>query len=174
MSANPTFAITPLIVGSVSAPADFGPLVKGITFPPAAQQPWAAVTPGVGAGQCNLWYDDIRSLAASTTENLDLNGGGMVDAFGGAVNFARVNVFAMSSDPANLSDITVGNVTNGVVLFLGAAAQSIVLRPGQCVLFTNLTATGWPITAATADLLKIANGAGGTANYSILLGGRDS
>lgn len=45
---------------------------------------------GGGAGQNNLVWSDRRTLALNTTDTLDLNGGGLLDVFGAAVNFASV------------------------------------------------------------------------------------
>lgn len=47
-------------------------------------------TDGVGAGQNDLVWSDRRTVVAGATDTIDLNGGGLTDVFGVAVNFVEV------------------------------------------------------------------------------------
>ncbi|MHC2578228.1 hypothetical protein ACVI1J_009682 [Bradyrhizobium diazoefficiens] len=120
---------------------------------------------GTGYGKADIAFMDTRTLAASTSENLDL-AGALVDAFGATIAAAKVKAIMIENPEASLSTLTVGaaasNTFNGP---FSGATHSVDLKPGDRVLFVSRT--GWPVTAATGDLLKVANGAGGSVNYNI-------
>ncbi|MBW7967579.1 hypothetical protein [Bradyrhizobium sp. BR 10261] len=120
---------------------------------------------GTGYGNADIAFMDTRTLAASTSENLDL-AGALTDAFGQTINAAKVKAIEIENPEASLSSLTVGaaasNTFNGP---LGGATYTIVLAPGDKAVFVSRT--GWTVTAGTGDLLKVANGAGGSVNYNI-------
>lgn len=144
---------------------------RAADFNPAEHQAtlggFVTIENGLLADQCDLaWSDKDRTLAASATENLDLNGA-LIDDLGAAVNFARVNAIMIAAAPTNTNDIIIGGAgANGFVGPFGAAAHTIAVKPGATLmLIASKGATGvagWPVTAATADLLKILNGGAGT------------
>lgn len=123
---------------------------------------------GTGAWKADLAFDDERQLTTGATENLDL-AGVLADAFGQVLTMARLKAIEIEADKANTTLLTIGNVTNGAVLFFGASAHTIVLAAGER--FVIASPTGWVITGATGDLLKVANAAGATATYRIKLVG---
>lgn len=129
---------------------------------------------GTGAGQADLVFHDTRTLAASGTEDLDL-AGVLVDAYGVALTFVRLKFIIVAAADANTNNVLVGGVTNGVASFLSPAATGITtLRPGAFVAWACGAAdvTGYAVTAATADLLHIANSAAGTGvTYDVIIGG---
>lgn len=125
---------------------------------------------GVLAGQADMVWGDIRTLTASSTEDLDL-AGSLVGAFGTTLSFARIKAILVAADAGNTNNVVVGgaSATQWVGPF-GAATHTHSVQPGGCYFAAAPGATAWPVTAATADLLKIANSAAGTGvTYSILL-----
>jgi hypothetical protein len=125
---------------------------------------------GNGAlGTCDVMFKDTRILAASGTENLDL-AGSLVDAFGAIATSAEIIAIYVKAHSTNTNNVVVGNVTNGFVGPLGAVG-SYTITPGNFYLATNQA--GWAVTAATGDLLRIANSAAGTpVTYDVVILGR--
>lgn len=120
---------------------------------------------GTGYGKADIAFMDTRTLAASTTENIDL-AGALVDAFGATIAAAKVKAILIENPEASLSNLTVGAAgSNTFVGPFNDATDAIVLKPGDR--FVAVSRTGWTVTAATGDILKVANGAGGSANYNI-------
>lgn len=127
-----------------------------------------AIGNGTGDGQCNLAWWDHRTLAASTGEDLDLSGGGLVDPLGGTATFTKLKGIYVKAAAANGGNIEIGG-DSASVPFLKATNDIVVLAPGQAFLLTNLNA-GWTVTATTADIVQVANlFAGGTGAYDIAL-----
>ena len=127
---------------------------------------------GVAAGQADKMFSDTRTLTASSTEDLDL-AGVLTDAFGAVITFARIKALIVSAAAANTNNVLLGGVANGWATFLSPAATGIItLRPGATVaMFAGVAdATGYAVTAATADLLHVANSAAGTSvTYDIYI-----
>lgn len=129
---------------------------------------------GTAAGQTDKVWHDTRTLSASTNEDLDLNGSGLLDAFGGNLAFVRVKGLIIAAAAANPNPITVGGAaTNGFVSWVGSATDKVSVRPGAVLaLFAGQAdATGYAVTAATADLLRITAGAGGNHTYDAIVWG---
>lgn len=125
--------------------------------------------PGVGSGQIDLVYGPIkRTLAGGANESLDLSGGGLVDAFGNPLNFAKVRALVIQNLSA-AKILTIGNDANPLV-FLGAGANTAVLPPTAKLAMDN-PVTGWTVTPDTGDKLKVANNAGDPCDYLIWIGG---
>jgi hypothetical protein len=129
-------------------------------------------TNGTGAAQADKMFTDTRTLTASSSEDLDL-AGTLTDAFGATVTFARVKAIFVRAAAANTNNVIVGGVTNGWVGLLSPAATGLItLRPGMwfAACAGAADATGMAVTATTADLLHVANSAGGTSvNYDIIV-----
>lgn len=107
------------------------------------------------------YFADTRTLAASGTLDLDL-AGGVTDANGVAFSFAKVHAIYVRAAAGNTNKVVVGGAAaNGALGPFGAAAHTVAVDPDS-TLFVSSKA-GWNVTAATADLLKIANSAGGSA-----------
>ena len=120
-------------------------------------------------GTADVMFKDTRTLAASASENLDLTGV-LVDAFGATVANAEIIAIYVKAAAANTNSVVIGNVASGFVGPLGATGTYTVL-PGDFFLATSRA--GWAVTASSADLLKIANSAGGTSvTYDIVVIGR--
>lgn len=127
---------------------------------------------GTSNGQANLgWYDE-RTLASNTSENLDLSGT-LTDVFGATIAAAEIAALILEADEANTTNITYGNhASAAAVLFFGAATHTLIQAPGDFALL--YAKAGWPITATTADLLKVANANGASAVYRVGFLGRNA
>ncbi len=130
------------------------------------------LTSGVAAGMADKVFHDTRTLAASATENLDL-AGGLTDALGDACTFAKVKAIAIVAAAGNTNNVLIGgDVTNTFFPMFGAETDTLVLRPGAGIILWAgaADATGYAVTASTADLLKIANSSSGSSvTYDVII-----
>ena len=119
---------------------------------------------GTAAGQADRVFSDRRTLAASATEDLDL-AGTLLDAYGTASTFARVKGIIIAAATGNTNNVVVGAAASNPWATLLSATGTVTLRPGAFVAVGTgaADATGYAVTATTADLLKIANSAGSTS-----------
>jgi hypothetical protein len=115
-------------------------------------------------------FSDTRTLAASASEDLDL-AGVLADALGATIAAAEVVAIYFAAASGNTNDVQVTRpASNGVPLFI-AAGDGLALGPGDFVLLTNRKGVG--VTAATADLIHVANSAGTTGvTYDVVILGR--
>ncbi len=130
---------------------------------------------GTGAGQVDKIFTDTRVLNASASEDLDL-AGVLTDAFGATITFARVKALLISAASGNTNNVVVGGVAAGLSAgpILPQTTGQVVVRPGGGVAFWvgSADATGYVVTATTADLLHIANsGAGTSVTYDVAIVG---
>lgn len=124
---------------------------------------------GTGANQAAILWSDTRTLTTGATESLDLSGTALTDAFGAAVALTSIKGIVLYSSTANTTNLTIGNVANGLATIFGAATQSLTLHPGELLVKWTPLAAGYVVTAGTADLLKVANAAGASAIYDIII-----
>jgi hypothetical protein len=127
-----------------------------------------ALADGVGLNQSDRLFTDTRTIAASSTDSLDL-AGALTNAFG-TVTFARVKAILVKASAANTNNVNVTRpASNGLPLFL-AAGDGIPVKPGGAFLWVATDATGVPVTAGTGDLLDLVNsGAGTSVTYDIVI-----
>lgn len=140
---------------------------------PLVQQPFLDLTNGTGANQANVVWSDDRSLATGTTEDIDLVGGGLTDAFGATVAPARLRTVLIVSSASNTTNLTLFGDANSVPL-LNTAATTVTLKPGGFYLYTDPSTAGTVVTAGTGDIIQVANAAGATATYRIVILGASS
>lgn len=133
-----------------------------------AWNPNYAFANGTGANQANQTFLDIRTLTASSSENLDF-AGGLTDAFGNTITLTRIKALVIFAAASNANDVLVGGAaSNAIASIFGDVTDVVKVKPGGLVVLVAPDATGYAITATTADLLKIANSAGGTSvTYTI-------
>lgn len=172
MAGSPNLVLTPLLIGSVQpAAGSIGSIVQALNWP--SVQPTNSFTPGTGAGAGlidTVWSSAGRSLATGANENLDLNGA-LSDAFGASVALVRCKGLLLFAAAANTTKLTIGNGANPAQFGFGATTHTWDINPGGIFIATFPT-TGWTITPATADGLKVTNAAGATALYDVIvLGG---
>ena len=130
------------------------------------------ISDGAGANQANLHWHDTRQLAASATDDIDL-AGALSGAFGATLTFARVKAILVRNKGTTAAAITVGpSPTNGVANFLGTSDR---LPAGALMAMALFDATGWPITAGSADRIRVTNTSGAlTQEYEIIVIGSTS
>lgn len=121
-------------------------------------------------GQANILYAATRTLAASANEDRDL-AGALQDALGSTIATAEIVAIYVAAAQGNSNNVQVTRpASNGVPAFL-AAGDGVAIAPGDFFLLTNRN--GIAVTAATGDLLNIANsGAGSSVSYDIVVIGR--
>jgi hypothetical protein len=125
---------------------------------------------GTDADEADKIFHDRRTLVASDSEEHDL-AGGLTDAFGDVITLARMKVLLIYADPANVNDVVVGGAAaNALVTPFGDPTDKVKVRPGGLLILVAPDVVAYGITAATADLLKVANGGGGTSvTYDIVI-----
>lgn len=151
-----------------SGAADFGPQRFDASVRRAID-----LASGTGVGQADIVFADQRTVASATNDDLDL-AGVLADAFGAAITAVEVvailliNRSADTDAVANTTSLTLGGATNPVA---GLSAPAI--GPGGLVLLADPDAGGLvTVTAATGDILRVANGSGAAATYQIVILGR--
>ena len=140
--------------GAVSKVADFGNPVKTFAYQLNQGGPLQFAN-GTLDYQADLYWSDQILIASSGSQSLDL-AGSLFDDLGVACNFAKIRGILVSSADANAHDLIIGNGTNPFLGPFGAAAHTAAVKPGG-VFAAFAPRTGWPVTAATADILKLAN-----------------
>lgn len=134
---------------------------------PLAQTTTITLANGVGASQADKIWSDQRTLATAATDDLDLKGA-LADAFGAAFTPARVKVLYIYAASGNTTNLTIGGDANSVPFF-DAAADSVTLKPGGVLVLVDPGATGYVVTADTGDIIQVANAAGASATYNIVV-----
>ena len=113
------------------------------------------------------WWDGSRSLAA-TSENLDL-AGGLTDPFGNTLTFARIKGLYIKNNSTTAGEtLKIGGHATAAFLLFDDATDIYELGPDGIFLIWEPSATALPVTATTADLLKIDSGAA-TLTYDICI-----
>lgn len=168
-AASLTSKIVVTVTGTLTNVLDLGVGVSA----PLVSQPTQAFANGVGANQANVMWFDTRTVAPSTTDSLDFAGGGLVDALGAVVAPVKIKSVIITSAAANTQNITLfGDAAS--ILLLNTAATTVTLQPGGIYVFTAPATAGVTVTATTADIIKIVNGAGASVTYSIVVLGTSS
>lgn len=127
------------------------------------------MTDGAGLNQANTVWSDRRTVNASTTDTIDLAGGGLLDAVGDAFAPARIKGLIVRNRGAQ--NITVGRPAANGVPWMTAAGDSVIVAPGGIQIVFWPTAAGIVVTAGTGDLIEVVNGAGSAVDYDIVVYG---
>lgn len=126
-------------------------------------------TSGTTTGKADKLFSDTRTLAASATENLDL-AGALSDPFGVTTTFVKVKAIYIKAADGNTNSVVVGGA--GSNTFTGPfadATDKLTIPPGGFVMLVHPGA-GWTVTAATGDILLVANSAAGTSvSYDVVI-----
>jgi hypothetical protein len=125
---------------------------------------------GTGAEQGDKIYTTTAQITTAGTLSLDVNGGGLLDPFGGAFNLAKLKFVYIASSKTNTTALTLLGDANSVPI-LSTAATTTTLLPGDVFMVSRRGSAGITVTAGTGDILKIVNAAGATANVDIILVG---
>lgn len=134
---------------------------------PCNAQASATFADGSAALQANVIYQANRELTAGA-DSVDL-AGTLADAYGSTVTLVRVKGLYIKN--TGTTDLTIGAGTTPWATLLNSTG-TITLKPGAFLLVATPDATGWPVTASTADLLNVSGT--GTATYSIAVLGAAS
>ncbi|MEM6927705.1 MAG: hypothetical protein AAF602_12300 [Myxococcota bacterium] len=120
---------------------------------------------GVGANQADGRLFDVRSLAASGVETINLQT--ILDENGNALNAAEVVVFVLQASSANGGNLQIDvGLTDPWTDLLGASGQHD-LRPGAALVLFSTADGAYPI-ASSARTFDVENlDAGGTASYTL-------
>jgi hypothetical protein len=161
-----------LVSFSISAtannPLDFNKVVGALAYAKSL-----GFSTGAGASQMDRLLADQRTIIASGTDDLDLTGTALQDILGANLALARVKLIAIYAASTNTNNVVLGAAaSNQFVGPFGAATHTIAVPPGGAFLIVAPTAAGWPVTAGTGDLFRVANGGAGTSVvYDALIGG---
>ncbi len=128
-----------------------------------------ALATGTGASQADKVWSDTRTIAASGSEDLDL-AGVLTDALGVTFTLAKLKAVMIVAAAANTNSVRVTRpAANGVPLFL-AASDGLDVVPGGAFLWVAPNLAAVTVTAATGDLLTVANSSSGTSvTYDVVL-----
>jgi len=129
-------------------------------------------TDGTGAGAAQKYWESLRTLAASATENIDLSGG-ITDVFGNVLTLTAVKILRIRASSANTNDVVIGGAASNAFPLFGGTTPTLAIKPGGEVLIVAPDANGYTVTAATGDILKVLNGGAGTSvSYTIEIVGK--
>lgn len=129
-----------------------------------------ALSAGTGINAADKVYYARPTIAGSATLSLDIaTAGGLLDIYGDAFAVARLKLLIVKSDLTLCPNVV--NVLRQAagVPFLGAAADFVPVRPGGSLVLFAPDATGYLVTATTADLIDIVNTAAGNVQPEILI-----
>lgn len=125
--------------------------------------------PGTGTGYADLIYTGTRTIAASSSENLDLSGS-LTGPLGSTLTFVKVKAILIVADAGNTNNVVVGGA--GSNTFTGPfadATDKLSIPPGGSLLLTHPGA-GWTVTASTGDILLVANSSSGSGvTYKVMI-----
>lgn len=124
---------------------------------------------GTGANSANQIYQATRSLS-SGADSVDLNGA-LTDAYGTSVALVRVKGLYLKNT-STTNSMTFGADGSAPWSTLLNSTGTVTLPPGAFMLVVTPDATGWAVTATTADILKVAGT--GTDSYQIAILGATS
>lgn len=129
-----------------------------------------ALAAGTAANQGNQVFQDRRTLTTGATESLDL-AGSLTNLLGQTITFTKVKLILIVNPSTNTTSLTVGNAaSNQFATFLGAVTHTVgPINPGGFFAIGDPGNTAYAVTAGTGDLLKIANSAGASITYDILI-----
>jgi len=137
---------------------------------PLAQAKKVALTDGTGANKARKIFSDQRTLSTGANENLDL-AGVLTDVFGTTLTFTNIKAIYISGASANTTNLTLtAPGVNGFAGLFAALGDGIAIPPDGKFLAIAPGASGFgAVTAGTADLLNMANAAGASATYDIVI-----
>lgn len=134
---------------------------------------------GVTAGKANLAYMAERTVASGANDDIDL-AGVLSDALGVVITAAELVALVIinkaKDGTPNTTALTIGGGTNPVSGYLGGTTPTIAnIGEGGMILLVDPTAAGLsPIVAGTGDILRVANSAGASNKYQILVLARNA
>jgi hypothetical protein len=159
-------------------------LMKSLNLPgasgsvPAVYNKQYPFTQGTGANQADIVWHDERTLAGTTSENLDFTA--LTDAFGGSINLTKVKGIVIVAGSGNNGDLEVGGGhPNGFVAFAGVSSDYTpgtfeipyaIVKPGGMMVFVAPDSNGYTVDS-THKILKVDNAGSGSGTYDIIVVG---
>ena len=134
---------------------------------------WAvALDDGVGADQADSIFSlSAQEIASGGTLSLDLQGA-LEDVLGNAFTPAKLRAVCIVAARTNTTVLTLFGGAAPVPVLGGGGTHT--LNPGGIFFVLDRSAAGIPVTAATADILRIVNGSGAVAKVDVVLIGTSS
>ncbi len=127
------------------------------------------IADGTGAAQADLFFSDVRTIGATSNDDLDL-AGSLTDIFGATITFAKVKAIYIENPSTNNGDVVVGNEgTNPLVGWFGAGTHTIAIKPGGFLLIASPTVAGYTVTAGTGDKLRVRNAGSASADIPVII-----
>lgn len=128
------------------------------------------MTTGVAAGQSDVVWHDTRTIAPSGTDDLDL-AGSLAGLLGGTATFVKIKGLIIAAAAGNTNNCVVGAAAANPWIGLLGATHTAQVRPGGVLaLMAGVGDTGYPVVAATGDILRVTNGAGSTSvTYDVIV-----
>lgn len=124
---------------------------------------------GTGSAQVNKWYLAQRTLTATTFDNLNLTSGlsvlGTTQAF---TALKRVLIAIITPDGTKKLRVGPQGQTNSNQLWFQAVTANF-WEETYTQIWKDRPVTGWPVVAATSDILSIYNPGATSVTYAIWL-----
>ena len=144
----------------------------------AGQDYELSLADGTGANQANQVYERVNdvTLTAGTSITLDLNGT-LINSQGETVNFTSIKLLVIINNSTDSScTLTVGAAAaNKWETWTTVTGSTLLVRAqGGIAILGAPDATGFAVTPATAEQLKILNNGSATATFSLLIIGNKS
>jgi hypothetical protein len=129
-----------------------------------------AFSNGAGANQVKQIWADIRTIAASGNDDINLTS--LTNALGAAIVFTSIKGLMIKANAANTNNLIIGDAATPFASMFGDPEDTLIVPPGGLILLANPSAAGYAVTASTNHLLRITNGnSGTTVTYQIFLFG---
>lgn len=145
------------ISAALSNPIDLVTAAAPLEYP--YKKTW---TNGTTVDKADLVFSDTRTITASSNEDLDL-AGSLSSVYGATLTFVELKAIMVVASTSNTNAVRVTRpASNGVPLFL-AASDGIDVFPGGCFFWACPADGKVTVTAATGDLINIANSSSGTS-----------
>lgn len=131
-------------------------------------------TNGVAATQNNRVWSDRRTVAFGGTDVIDLNGGGLTDAFGVAVNFTHITGIIIYNRNTVAADVLrFGPAAANPFQWVFSPAAGVYVEVGVTGGYCQWVDAGKIVVAGASDQIAIVNAsAANPIDYDILVLGR--
>jgi len=119
----------------------------------------ATTTNGTGAGTtADLIYAVQLTLAGAASTTVNLASAPVKDFFGSNIVMARIKfLFVWLTNITSAVSVAFGNAANPVINWISAATATVKINNNGVFVLGSPGATGYPVTSATADQLKVTN-----------------